>query len=82
LLLSAAGGCGSCRSGDSAALSFGVATRRIKVRFGLPMPTVRHGFVFLGGVSSGRWCGCVEGGSDFYGGFLDYAGGVCIRKEY
>jgi hypothetical protein len=43
---------------------------------------VRHGFVFLGGVSSGRWCGCVEGGSDFYGGFLDYAGGVCIRKEY
>jgi hypothetical protein len=55
---------------------------RNKLGLGFPMPAVWHGFVFLGGVSSGRRRGCVEVGSDICGGFPDLVGGVRSSEEH
>ena len=46
------------------------------------MPAVWRGFVFLGGVSSGRRRGRAEDGSDIYGGFPDFAGGDRTSEEH
>ena len=53
-----------------------------KLGLGFPMPVVWHGFVFLGGVSSGQRCGRAEDGSDIYGSFPDFAGGERTSEEH